>query len=197
MKKIVLGLAVLVAIVIAVCFTLRSTTNSKIEAKIEELKNNGFNVTYNKKDVLLKIEAEGKIEVAYAQKALDYVISLQEQGELKKSLEKAIKLFDKRDIDSALEGLSVDYDFKVNILNKKLDLNLYLTKLSNSLMQELLSNQDNKSTNTLENMLKKTYFLNLYEIVKIAENWDDYTQKLELSKADKRKAAELQKSSVS
>ena len=154
MKKIVLGLAVLVAIVIAVCFTLRSTANSKIEAKIEELKNNGFNVTYNKKDVLLKIEAEGKIEVAYAQKALDYVISLQEQGELKKSLEKAIKLFDKRDIDSALEGLSVDYDFKVNILNKKLDLNLYLTKLSNSLMQELLSNQDNKSTNTLENMLK-------------------------------------------
>ena len=148
MKKIVLGLAVLVAIVIAVCFTLRSTANSKIEAKIEELKNNGFNVTYNKKDVLLKIEAEGKIEVAYAQKALDYVISLQEQGELKKSLEKAIKLFDKRDIDSALEGLSVDYDFKVNILNKKLDLNLYLTKLSNSLMQELLSNQDNKSTNT-------------------------------------------------
>ena len=158
MKKIVLGLAVLVAIVIAVCFTLRSTANSKIEAKIEELKNNGFNVTYNKKDVLLKIEAEGKIEVAYAQKALDYVISLQEQGELKKSLEKAIKLFDKRDIDSALEGLSVDYDFKVNILNKKLDLNLYLTKLSNSLMQELLSNQDNKSTNTLENMLKNREF---------------------------------------
>ena len=38
MKKIVLGLAVLVAIVIAVCFTLRSTANSKIEAKIEELK---------------------------------------------------------------------------------------------------------------------------------------------------------------
>lgn len=158
MKKIVLGLAALVAIVIAVCFTLRSIANSKIEAKIEELKNNGFNVTYNKKDVLLKIEAEGKIEVAYAQKALDYVISLQEQGELKKSLEKAIKLFDKRDIDSALEGLSVDYDFKVNILNKKLDLNLYLTKLSNSLMQELLSNQDNKSTNTLENMLKNREF---------------------------------------
>ena len=42
--------------------------------------------------------------------------------------------------------------------------------------------------------MKKTYFLNSYEIVKIAENWDDYTQKLELSKADKRKAAELQKS---
>lgn len=54
MKKIVLGLAALVAIVIAVCFTLRSIANSKIEAKIEELKNNGFNVTYNKKRCFIK-----------------------------------------------------------------------------------------------------------------------------------------------
>lgn len=38
MKKIVLGLAVLVAIVIAVCFTLRSTANSKIEAKNRRVK---------------------------------------------------------------------------------------------------------------------------------------------------------------
>jgi len=158
MKKVVLALVALVAIVIAVCFTLRSSANSKIEAKIEELKNNGFNVTYNKKNVPFKIEANGNIEVAYSQKVLDYVVSIQEEGDFKKNFQKVIKLFDKKDIDLALEGLSFDYDFKVNVLNKKLDLNLYLTKFSNSLMQELLASKEDKSSEILGNMLKNRDF---------------------------------------
>lgn len=158
MKRVVLSLVALVVIVIAVCFALRSSANSKIEAKIEELKNNGFNVTYSKKNVPFKIEANGIIEVAYSQKVLDYMVSLQEEGDLKKNLQKVIKLFDKKDIDFALEGLSFDYDFKVNVLNKKLDLNLYLTKFSNSLMQELLASNEDKSFEVLGNMLKNRDF---------------------------------------
>ena len=158
MKKVVLALVALVAIVIAVCFTLRSSANSKIEAKIEMLKNNGFNVTYNKKDVPFKIEANGNIEVAYSQKVLDYVVSIQEEGDFKKNFQKVIKLFDKKDIDLAVEGLSFDYDLKVNVLNKKLDLNLYLTKFSNSLMQELLASKEDKSSEILGNMLKNRDF---------------------------------------
>lgn len=38
--------------------------------------------------------------------------------------------------------------------------------------------------------MKKTYFLNAAEIVDIAENWDSYLEKLEISKADERKELE-------
>lgn len=38
--------------------------------------------------------------------------------------------------------------------------------------------------------MKKTYFLNSAEIVDIAENWDSYCEKLEISKVDERKELE-------
>lgn len=41
--------------------------------------------------------------------------------------------------------------------------------------------------------MKKTYFLNSNEIVKIAEEWDSTVEKLELSKAEKRKSEEQKK----
>ena len=42
--------------------------------------------------------------------------------------------------------------------------------------------------------MKKTYFLNSSEIVDVAKNWISYVEKLEISKADKRKADEVKKS---
>ena len=41
--------------------------------------------------------------------------------------------------------------------------------------------------------MKKTYFLNSSEIVIVAANWESYVEKLEISKADKRKADEVKK----
>lgn len=41
--------------------------------------------------------------------------------------------------------------------------------------------------------MKKTYFLNASEIVKIAQNWQANVEKLEISKADKRAADEVKK----
>ncbi|WP_198306268.1 hypothetical protein [Arcobacter vandammei] len=158
MKKVILGLLALVLVVVAVCFTLRSSVNSKIDAKIEELKANGFNVNIEKRDIPLKIEANGKIEVAYSEKAIKYLVSLQEESELKKSIEQIVKIFDNSMLDEALEGLTFDYDFNINLLNSKLDLNLYLTKLSNSAMQEILSFEDNKALKSLENMLNNRDF---------------------------------------
>ncbi|QKF73039.1 hypothetical protein AFAEC_0864 [Aliarcobacter faecis] len=155
MKKILLGLVAIVLIILAVCFTLRSNVNGKIDAKIEELKTNGFSVTYNKKDVPLKIEAEGKIEISDSQKALDYLIKIQDEGEFKKSFEKVVKVIDKQMIEQALLGVSFDYDFNINLLSSKLDLNLYLTKFSNSLMQ-VLSSED--QTKGLSAMLKNRDF---------------------------------------
>ncbi len=158
MKKIIIGLVAIVLVVVAVCFTLRSNVNSKIDAKIEELKNNGFNVNIEKKNIPLKIEANGKIEVAYSEKALNYLVSLQDEGEFKKSLEQFLKIIDKKIVDESLEGLSFDYDFRVNLLNSKLDLNIYLAKLSNSLMQEILANKDDKALQSLNDMLNNRDF---------------------------------------
>lgn len=42
--------------------------------------------------------------------------------------------------------------------------------------------------------MKKTYFLNSAEIVDIAENWDNYLEKLEISKTEKRKEFEKERS---
>lgn len=41
--------------------------------------------------------------------------------------------------------------------------------------------------------MKKTYFLNASEIVKVAQNWQANVEKLEISKADKRAADEVKK----
>ena len=41
--------------------------------------------------------------------------------------------------------------------------------------------------------MKKTYFLNAKEIVKIAENWSSFVEKLEISKTEKRNAEEIKK----
>ena len=157
MKKIIIGVLVVLALVIATCFYLRITASSKIEAKFEELRENGFNVTYSKKDVPLKIKVDGKLELAYSKKALEYIINNQDEGQLKKSFQSSLKLLSDKEINNALEGATFDFDFDVNLLNSKLSLNIYLTKLSNNMMQELLEDED-KAANVILEMLKNRDF---------------------------------------
>ena len=157
MKKIIIGVLVVLSLVIATCFYLRTTASSKIEAKFEELRENGFNVTYSKKDVPLKIKVDGKLELAYSKRALEYIINNQDEGQLKKSFQSSLKLLSDKEINNALEGATFDFDFDVNLLNSKLSLNIYLTKLSNNMMQELLEDED-KAANVILEMLKNRDF---------------------------------------
>lgn len=161
MKKIVLGVVAVIAVIVAVCFFIRSSANSKIEAKIEELKANGFSVTYNKKNIPLKIEADGKIEVVDSVKAVNYLIKIQDEGELKKSLKRIEKFIDSTFKDStfmeeALKGTNFDYDFNLTLLTSKLDLNLYLTRFSNELMKTL--GTEDESEKGIAFMLKNRDF---------------------------------------
>ncbi|MBL3519008.1 hypothetical protein H0A43_00780 [Arcobacter lanthieri] len=154
MKKILLGVIAFIIVLIAVCFFLRSSFSSKIEAKIEELKANGFNVTYNEKFVPLKIVGEGKIEVVDSSKVTQYIVQSQ-KGEAKKALERLInneKLFSP-DVDLSkliLEGVVFDYDFSLTLLTANLDLNFYVTRFSTKMMEDL--------PKTFEDMLKNRDF---------------------------------------
>ncbi|WP_418185837.1 hypothetical protein ACNSOS_02615 [Aliarcobacter vitoriensis] len=154
MKKILLGLIALIVVVVAVCFFLRNSVSSKIEAKIEELKANGFNVTYNEKFVPLKIVGDGQIEVVDSSKVTQYMVQSQ-KGEAKKALERLIdneKLFFP-DVDLSkliLEGAVFDYDFSLTLLTANLDLNFYLTKFSTKMMEDL--------PKTFDDMLKNRDF---------------------------------------
>ncbi|RBQ30861.1 hypothetical protein CRU92_10100 [Arcobacter sp. FW59] len=154
MKKILLGLIALIVVVVAVCFFLRNSVSSKIEAKIEELKANGFNVTYNEKFVPLKIVGDGQIEVVDSSKVTQYIVQSQ-KGEAKKALERLVdneKLFFP-DVDLSkliLEGAVFDYDFSLTLLTANLDLNFYLTKFSTKMMEDL--------PKTFDDMLKNRDF---------------------------------------
>ncbi|WP_026804598.1 hypothetical protein [Aliarcobacter lanthieri] len=154
MKKILLGVIALIIVLVAVCFFLRSSFSSKIEAKIEELKANGFNVTYNEKFVPLKIVGDGKIEVVDSSKVTQYIVQSQ-KGEAKKALERLVnneKLFSP-DVDLSkviLEGAVFDYEFSLTLLTVNLDLNFYLTRFSNKIMEDL--------PKTFEDMLKNRDF---------------------------------------
>ncbi|RBQ28311.1 YdgA family protein [Aliarcobacter vitoriensis] len=154
MKKILLGLIALIVVVVAVCFFLRNSVSSKIEAKIEELKSNGFNVTYNEKFVPLKIVGDGQIEVVDSSKVTQYIVQSQ-KGEAKKALERLVdneKLFFP-DVDLSkliLEGAVFDYDFSLTLLTANLDLNFYLTKFSTKMMEDL--------PKTFDDMLKNRDF---------------------------------------
>lgn len=129
MKKIIFGFAIIL-IIIGVCLGFRFSVNSKIEAKIEELNKNGFAVKHEQSFEKYKTKGNGQIEVVYPQKVASYLISKIEDEELKKSLEKEFGFFDRTTKDELFEGITFDYDYTINNLTSKMDLNVYLTKIS-------------------------------------------------------------------
>ena len=156
MKKVVIGILALFIAIASGCFFIKSSINNKIESKINELNANGFFVTYEKENVFLKTKGSGKIQVAYPTKAIEYLLSQKEESELKKSFEQISNIFDEQDKEKILEGLTFEYEFTLHNLNSKLNLNLYLTQLSNITMYEL-GLEETKATaslNSLQELLK-------------------------------------------
>jgi len=145
MKKVLFRSIYTLIVVIVVGFFLQNSISEtietkiakKIEIKINELRANGFSVIYNKAvNQTSKIEAYGQIEIVDYSKALQYIIKDQKYFE---------QIFKNDDIISQdmyknfFEGMVFEYDLSVNPINLSLDLNLYLVKFSNKIMENMSS----------------------------------------------------------
>lgn len=167
MKKIIV-LGVVVLIIASVCFGLRSSINSKIESKIQELNKNGFVVKHEQSFENFNTKGNGQIEVIYPQKVVSYLINKIEDENLRKSLEKQFSLFDRISLDEFLEGVTFDYDYTINSFSSTLDLNIYLTKISTkatyNISQTYAYSTNPQEKYWLESLLKdKKIHLNLDE----------------------------------
>lgn len=130
MKKIFLGIVIVLITIVGGCYGFKFAVNSKIESKIAELNSNGFIVKNEQNSQKFETLGSGQIEVIYPDKVASYLFSKIEDKDLKKSLEKQFSLLDRTTKDELFEGLTFEYDFTINNLTSKLDLNVYLTKLS-------------------------------------------------------------------
>lgn len=137
MKKIFLGLAIVIIVIGAICLGLRSAVNSKIQSKVEELNKNGFLVSHEHSFDHYQTIGKGKIEIIYPDKVASYLFSKIEDEDTKKSLEKQYNLLDRATKDRVFEGITFDYNFVMNNISSKLDLDLYLTNLSQRTMYKL------------------------------------------------------------
>lgn len=168
MKKVILGVVILFIIIATVCFAFKFTINSKIEAKIDELNKNGFVVKNEQSSKNFKTKGIGQIEIIYPDKVASYLFNQIEDEELKKSLEKQYSLLDRSTKEKLFDGVTFDYDFTINNLTSKLNLNVYLSKLSTKTAYKLAQTYSYYSStqdkNWLDTLLKdKKLHLNIDE----------------------------------
>jgi len=149
MKKVLFRIIYTIAVVLFVGFFFKNSISESIETKvvkeidikINELRANGFNVTYNKavkktSQESSKITAYGQLEVVDYSKALKYIIKDQKYME---------QVFKGHNFITAsynaykdfFEGMIFEYDLSVDPLSLNLDLNLYLVSFSNKIMKDL------------------------------------------------------------
>jgi len=130
MKRIFLGIVIVLIAIVVICFGFKFVTNNKIESKIAELNNNGFVVKHEQNSQKYITSGKGQIEIIYPEKVASYLFNKIEDKDLKKSLVKQFELLDRLTKEKLFEGVTFDYNFTINNLTSALDLNIYLIKLS-------------------------------------------------------------------
>ncbi|MBD3829544.1 MAG: hypothetical protein IE890_03545, partial [Arcobacter sp.] len=143
MKKLVLGAVAILVAVIAVVIGFKIKSDSLINAKIEELKNNGFVVKHQQSSNYLKTTGSGQIEVVYPDKVTTYLFSKIKNEEIKKTLEKQYSLLETVEKVEIFEGITFDYDFVINNLSFDANTNIYLSSLSKKAMYTLTQESTN------------------------------------------------------
>ncbi|MDD3008805.1 MAG: hypothetical protein PHQ70_08065 [Arcobacter sp.] len=143
MKKLVLGAVAILVVVIAVVIGFKIKSDSLINAKIEELKNNGFVVKHQQSSNYLKTTGSGQIEVVYPDKVTTYLFSKIKNEEIKKTLEKQYSLLETVEKVEIFEGITFDYDFVINNLSFDANTNIYLSSLSKKAMYTLTQESTN------------------------------------------------------
>lgn len=163
MKKWLIGLFTVILVLIAICFTIKTSITKELSLKVEELNKNGFSVTTNSSNLPMKVKATGEVQIIDALKALEYISKNINESELKDILKELGEIFDDTTKQKALEGTKFDYDFTINVFSKKLDLNIYLSQLSTIFMQELENSDDNLLKEILNLVKEKAIHLNIDE----------------------------------
>lgn len=143
MKKLVLGAVAILVAVIAVVIGFKIKSDSLINAKIEELKNNGFVVKHQQSSNYLKTTGSGQIEVVYPDKVTTYLFSKIKNEEIKKTLEKQYSFLETVEKVEIFEGITFDYDFVINNLSFDANTNIYLSSLSKKAMYTLTQESTN------------------------------------------------------
>jgi len=151
MKKMLFRIMYIIVVIVFVGFFFQNSINEsietkiakKIDVKINELRANGFNVTYNKavkqtSEKPSKITAYGQLEIVDYPKALKYIT--QEQ----KSIQQVFKdqnvfIASYNEYKDFFEGMTFEYDLSVDPLSLSLDLEIYLVSFSNKIMKDLPS----------------------------------------------------------
>lgn len=154
MKKIVLILIVVVAVLATFSFIVKSSVNSEIKSKVEEIRASGFDVSYNERFSIFSIKADGEVKITNPKEALNYIVSLQEYEEQRENLQRVFESFDEYLMSQIFEGMVYEYDLNFYLLTSDLDLNIYLTKLSTILMQELDKSRQKQKVQLFIDMLK-------------------------------------------
>jgi len=154
MRKVLFRIVYTIAIAVAIGFFIQNSISDKIDKKIEDkiaakvtqLRSNGFNVTYKKHLSSTKIVASGQIEIIDYPKVIKHII-------------KSKVLEDNEAINSQkqfFEGIVFDYDLSFDFLSSKLDLNIYLSKLSDKMM--------GKTSSFIKDMIEaKVFHINIDE----------------------------------
>lgn len=137
MKKFLFGIIILVIVIGIACLSIKSSINHKIESKIEELNQNGFVISHKKDSKFGKTLGSGTAEIIYPNKVFSYLLSKIEDEDMKKSYESLFILLDDDQKEELLEGVTFEYDFVISNLSSNLDLNIYLTKLSQRTMYDV------------------------------------------------------------
>lgn len=134
MKRFLFGIVIFLVAIAIFCFSIKSSISNKIEAKIEELNQNGFAVSYKQNSKIGKTLGKGEVEIVYPNKVFSYLLSKIKDEDMKKSLEDVINLLDDYTKEELLEGVTFEYDFIMSNFSSSLDLNIYLTRLSQRTM---------------------------------------------------------------
>ena len=154
MKKKILIIVVLLAIIAVVLFAYQSKINNEINSKIDELNNNGFIVKHQQSTNYINTTAKGEIEVAYPDKVAFWIFNGVKDEELKKAIEEQYNSLAPNDKELLFSGIKFDYDFVLENLTSKVNTNIYLTQLSKIAMNNLAQETDNQSSKWLLDFLK-------------------------------------------
>ena len=154
MKKRILIIVVLLAIIAVVLFAYQSKINNEINSKIDELNNNGFIVKHQQSTNYINTSAKGEIEVAYPDKVAFWIFNGVKDEELKKAIEEQYNSLAPNDKELLFSGIKFDYDFVLENLTSKVNTNIYLTQLSKIAMNNLAQETDNQSSKWLLDFLK-------------------------------------------
>jgi hypothetical protein len=142
MKKVIwLGIIIL-GMIVAALFVYQSKINDEISSKKAELNNNGFSVKQEQSTNYISTSAKGEIEIVEPDKVAALFSTYSKDEDLRKNFMNNYNTLSLEQKELFLKGVKFDYDFVVENFTGKANINLYLTSLSKTVMDNLSQKND-------------------------------------------------------